>query len=324
MSNTLLVALSPKPSAARTAQVALQLAQTLRYTPAAVAVKLHKGPATLEHISPRLRVNFPTLDALKGLGSDQALEGYIATAPNVVDGILHSVQKLNPTLLVMGTQGREGLSRLLEGSVAEGVLKRCPVPVMLLRQRTAADMRGLEHVLVAVDREPGCEVALEAAVRLCQRTGARLTLLHVLVGISDAFRAVYGGHPAPDAQRQFAEWRNRATQVLERLKNWAHELDGPSVRLETALVETYDSSVSSLILTYALEHGVDLLALSTSSKTGLDRLLLGSVAEGVFHRAEIPVLMLGPVTLGPATGRGDLINSLEPAREDRRKRSQMP
>jgi nucleotide-binding universal stress UspA family protein len=47
--------------------------------------------------------------------------------------ILSSINELKPTLVIMGTHGRRGLSRLLLGSVAEHVLVRSPVPVMTVR-----------------------------------------------------------------------------------------------------------------------------------------------------------------------------------------------
>ena len=311
MSDKLLVALSPDSSAVKVAQMAFELSKTLGLTGLAVAIETHKGPATLEHILPNVRVNYPALDALEEFSLGDALEGYISKAPSVADGILHSVRELKPALLVMGTQGREGLSRMLEGSVAEGVLKRCPVPVLLLRKGVAVDLNRLEHVLVSVESDPGSERALEGAVKICQQTGARLTLLHVLVGSAMTYGVVYGGYPPTEAQNNFAQWRIRGVGLLERLETAARNLGGAELQLETALLETFDTSVSSKILTYACEHAVDLLTMSTSSKSGLDRLFLGSVAEGVIHHADLPVLLVGP-----AAQRNTVSAALEPTRVD--------
>jgi nucleotide-binding universal stress UspA family protein len=319
MSDKLLVSLSPDPSAVKVAQMALELCKTLDLAGIAVSVETQKGTPTLEHILPDIRVNYPALDALEENSLADALEGYICHAPNVVDGILHSVRELKPSLLVMGTQGREGLSRLLEGSVAEQVLRRCPVPVLLLRKGTLADLSLLEHILVPVESDPGTERALEGAVRLCQKTGARLTLLHVLVGSAMTYSVAYGGYPAAGAQNEFAEWRTRGEVLMERLHTLARNLGGETLRLETALLETWDQSVSSKIMTYALEHSVDLLTMSTSSKTGLDRLFLGSVAEGVIHHAELPVLVVGLV----AQKNAILVQS-EPPRVDQNPQTPTP
>lgn len=49
------------------------------------------------------------------------------------DGILEIARDVNPDLIVMGTHGRRGFSRLVLGSVAEHVLRRAPCPVLVLR-----------------------------------------------------------------------------------------------------------------------------------------------------------------------------------------------
>ena len=53
-----------------------------------------------------------------------------------VSTILSSVEEENPRYLVIGTHGRRGLPRLLLGSVAENVLRQCPVPVITVRPVT--------------------------------------------------------------------------------------------------------------------------------------------------------------------------------------------
>ena len=47
--------------------------------------------------------------------------------------ILEVIEQIKPAFVVMGTRGREGLSRMLVGSVAEEVLRESPVPVMTVR-----------------------------------------------------------------------------------------------------------------------------------------------------------------------------------------------
>jgi nucleotide-binding universal stress UspA family protein len=49
------------------------------------------------------------------------------------DGILDAAQTVRPDMIVMGTHGRSGFSRLVLGSVAEHVLRRSPCPVLVLR-----------------------------------------------------------------------------------------------------------------------------------------------------------------------------------------------
>jgi nucleotide-binding universal stress UspA family protein len=54
------------------------------------------------------------------------------------DGVLSAAKKVNADLIVMGTHGRRGLSRALIGSVAEGVVRRSPVPVLTVHAESAS------------------------------------------------------------------------------------------------------------------------------------------------------------------------------------------
>ncbi|MEZ4240736.1 MAG: universal stress protein, partial [Myxococcota bacterium] len=56
----------------------------------------------------------------------------------VVDGVLAAAEELGADLIVMGTHGRTGLARMVLGSVAEGVVHRAHVPVMLVRREPSA------------------------------------------------------------------------------------------------------------------------------------------------------------------------------------------
>lgn len=52
------------------------------------------------------------------------------------------------------------------------------------------------------------------------------------------------------------------------------------------------------IETYVAEHGVELVAMATHGRTGLDRLMHGSVAEHLLHHVDIPLLLFQPKTNG--------------------------
>jgi len=58
---------------------------------------------------------------------------YLMKQPPIADAILHSLEETEANLIVMGTHGRRGFSRLLMGSVASSVLRRSPVPVLTVK-----------------------------------------------------------------------------------------------------------------------------------------------------------------------------------------------
>ena len=52
--------------------------------------------------------------------------------------IMHAIETTKPDLVVMGTHGREGLKRLLLGSVAEKIVRVSPAPVLTVREKPAS------------------------------------------------------------------------------------------------------------------------------------------------------------------------------------------
>lgn len=61
----------------------------------------------------------------------------------IVDAILEAAKDVHATMIVMGTHGRTGLRRLVEGSVAESVMRRSPCPVTTIRAQAPDDHPGL-------------------------------------------------------------------------------------------------------------------------------------------------------------------------------------
>lgn len=75
---------------------------------------------------------------VKGLSGVQPDPTYCVRRGVPVKEILVAIQETNARLVVMGTHGRKGLTRALMGSVAEGVSRRAPCPVLTCRQRRTA------------------------------------------------------------------------------------------------------------------------------------------------------------------------------------------
>jgi nucleotide-binding universal stress UspA family protein len=103
------------------------------------------------------------------------LEGTVAPA------ILDFAQRENNDLIVLGTHGRSGLSKVLMGSVAERVFRQSPVPVMTIGPQIGRPGgRAPKNILVAVDFTPSSEAAAHYAAAIAQQRAARLTLVHVI------------------------------------------------------------------------------------------------------------------------------------------------
>jgi nucleotide-binding universal stress UspA family protein len=91
-------------------------------------------------------------------------------------------------LVVVGTRGRTGSSKLLLGSVAEEIFRLAPCPVLTVGPRVAdhATLDSPHHVLYATDFRSESERAAAYAVSLAQENQAHLTLMHVVKDSTDS------------------------------------------------------------------------------------------------------------------------------------------
>jgi nucleotide-binding universal stress UspA family protein len=189
--------------------------------------------------------------------------------------ILRMADRLRPDLIAVGTHGRTGLSWLLAGSVATSVIRRAHCPVLAFHRpeqpRIVKDIRVILH---PTDLSEGCASSLRVARSLARDLGARLVLLHVVPCgyIADEMTV-------PVDPRVYRE----ALEEERRL------VDGPDLKYPVeARLARGDAAEEILIAADELECG--LIVMGTHGRTGLSRLLMGSVAEYVLPRAECPVV----------------------------------
>jgi nucleotide-binding universal stress UspA family protein len=140
-------------------------------------------------------------------------------------------------------------------------------------------------ILFPTDFSPASEFCLEQATTLARARGATLLICHVEEPpLSYGGGEMYYGLPA-------AEERNLA-ELLE-----AVVPTHPAVPYEHRLLS---GDPATEIVRLAEQEGVDLIVLGTHGRTGLKRLLMGSVAEAVVRRATCPVLTVKQPAEAPA------------------------
>lgn len=139
------------------------------------------------------------------------------------------------------------------------------------------------NVLVGVDGSPLAERALTYALETFP--DAAITTVYVINPIDSVLDVEAGGLPV--AEDWYDNARERAASVHSRATDLAVE---HGISLDTV---TEIGKPARTILEYADEHGVDQIVLGSHGRSGIDRALLGSVAERVTRRARIPVTIVG-------------------------------
>ena len=94
--------------------------------------------------------------------------------------IANAATRERADLIAMSTHGRTGLDWLRFGSVAEGVVRRAPVPVLLVRGMAAWDRGGIDRILVPLDGSEASEAVLPIVSCLAGPFDFEVQLLHVV------------------------------------------------------------------------------------------------------------------------------------------------
>lgn len=144
------------------------------------------------------------------------------------------------------------------------------------------------RILVAVDGSEPSNRAVATAMKLAREGRARLRIVHVADTLPPASVGV-AGEMYVDVERYRDAVLSAGRDVLKRVGARAR---ATRARTETALLETLTHDPSAAIVAEAKRWRADLIALGTHGRTGLARLFLGSVAEGVARHAPVAVLLV--------------------------------
>jgi nucleotide-binding universal stress UspA family protein len=188
-------------------------------------------------------------------------------------------------LVVMTTHGRGPVSRFWLGSVADQLVHRLPMPLLLLRTREEAPEGEptFRNVLIALDGTPTAEQILEPAGSLVKLTGASCTLLRVVPPPPPAT-----GIPGPAVVETTPADKQRS-EAYTYLKRIAASLREKGIPVQTRIIA--HAHAATAILEEAATGAYDLLALETHGRRGLPRLFLGSVADKIVRGTSVPVLV---------------------------------
>ena len=188
-------------------------------------------------------------------------------------------------LIVLGTHGRRGLDRLVLGSVAKGVSRKATCSVLTVREPAAPyALAARPRILCALDLSASSGATLDAAVDLARTLAARLTVAHVIEGR-------HGDDPWPIARREEGEvCRFLAEAAHERMSRLLARGDDLA---RSADVQVLFGDASAEILRLAREQAADLVVVGTHAGP-VSRLLFGSTADRLLHKAACPVLIARP------------------------------
>ncbi len=222
----------------------------------------------------------------------QLAEGFKGESHTIVrvgrpaDEIREVVKGANEPVLVMASHGRSGIQQFVLGSVALQIVHQlhCPVVTIHMQASGSPAPSSLDRILFPLDGSTFSEQIIEQALAIVGRPAPALHLTRVLeapVWASHSFNAGLVGEYLA-ASRELIE--EEMQELADRLTQEGYSAEW-SIR---------DGNPGDQIIEAANACGAGLIAMATHGRGGLGRLLLGSVAQRVLHRTNVPLLLIHP------------------------------
>ena len=204
------------------------------------------------------------------------------------EAIIRMAADSNCDLIAMSTRGRGALSSGLLGSVTYRTMHESPVPVLAVTPERAGRHRaiegGISTVVVPLDGSELAETALPHAVALCRGMGMEMVLMNVVP--ANEFIYSDGNVGGQDASESKEEMAALARMYLNGI---VHRLEEEGLE---AKVSVHDGRPSSVITAVARGTEPSMIVMASHGRSGVSRLLMGSVAEAVVRESGEPVLMI--------------------------------
>ena len=204
------------------------------------------------------------------------------------DTIIRMAQESGCDLIAMSTHGRSTLTSGLLGSVTYKVIHESPMPVLAITPERARLHRAIiSKVIVPLDGSAFAETVLPHVATLARRMDLGVTLLRVVPEDAPLFSDSVSLVDILAGMQEEA-----ATGARDYVAGVARRLRDSGLDVDEVMLQ---GKASSRITEYAkgAEHGM--IAITTHGRSGVSRLLLGSIAEGVIRESGCPVLVVRPV-----------------------------
>lgn len=206
--------------------------------------------------------------------SEGALIKTVCEEGETYQRIVDLAESENAELIIMGRRGLRRLERALMGSVTARVIGHSQRDVLVVPRD--ADI-GWQRILVATDGSKYSRACIDRAIDFAEAYGGELKVVSVV----DIPAEFYG-----EAPKVVDELINKARVYVEDAKKHA---EAAGIKAEAFVRE---GETHRMLLDIAEDLNVNAIVMGSHGRTGLKRLLMGSVTEKVIGHAHCPVLVV--------------------------------
>jgi nucleotide-binding universal stress UspA family protein len=232
------------------------------------AVQVLEVPAQFQAVAPDLRGTLEkevqqNIEAIKAAAARLGvpLKAVVIRGQTPHAAIVATAEEIRPDLVVMGRCGKSALARIVMGNVTARVIGLSPVNVLVVPRGAAL---AFQRLLVASDGSPYSEAAWELALAMAKQAKSQL------IGVA----------VAPE-EKDIREARAIIQQMCTAANRARVPLQGVTPR---------GVGAATGIVQQAIQNEVDLIIMGSYGRTGLKKLLMGSVTEKVISRSPCPIL----------------------------------
>ena len=151
----------------------------------------------------------------------------------------------------------------------------------------------MKKILIALDYDPSAQKIAETGYQLAKAMDASVTLVHVMAEPAYYSSMEYSPIMGFSGFMEFSD--PNIPELNEELKKESQRfLDESKEHLGDTNIKTIvaEGIFADAILETAKNESADIIVLGTHSRRGLDKLLMGGVAEKVFHHSSIPLFII--------------------------------
>lgn len=206
---------------------------------------------------------------------------------DVALSIAAHADELEVSMIVLCTHGRSGPRRVVWGSIAQQVLRRVTVPVLLVRPDMHVPFE-ITTILLALDGTARAEAGIPIAMELAKACGAHIEAVRVVPTagtLTGDEAAVARLVPAATDAALNLEASNSATYLVETLKRLS---DAGA----TASPQILRGDPVQMLSQAASKSNASIIVVATHGRAGLGALWIGSVGAGLMSNADRPILLV--------------------------------
>lgn len=235
------------------------------------------GDANLDEVRAKLQSHVDDLLSDAELPPEELQ--YEVFAGNPDEELIDAVEHDGHDLVVVGATGMDRVSNFLLGSLPEEIVRRSPVPVLVVPPEIEAG--GYNHIVAPVDLTPCSRESLRHAARMAREHDARLTVLHAVPFMTEA-----EPHPLVDAL-DIGPPADLEKQAREHLEEFIDDVSMEGIEIETRI----EMGPPKTVIGETVEQlNADLVTMGTHGRRGVAWLFLGSTATKVLRSMPCSVM----------------------------------